>query len=135
MRLGSWYADAEASRRIVAAQLVVWFAGAAPVVALTYVFAELALGHPGELGRLVVTPVQIAGGALWLAACAWCGRLIGERRVAGLWLGVALFVGVIAVSATQPRVVAVGIVYALVGLALLARARRDMRAGGQAPAA
>ena len=134
IQLGTWYANVEASRRIVAAQLVVWFAGAGPVVALAYLFAELALGHPAERGRLVVTPVQIAGGALWVAACAACGRLIGERRVAGFWLGVALFVGIIAVSVAQQRVVWIGIAYALVGLALLARARLDMRAGGQAPA-
>lgn len=112
---------------MAAAQLAVWFAGAAPMIALAYVFAEIALGHPGERRHMVVTPAQLMGGGLWVAACAVSGALIGERRAAGLYLGAGLFGVVIVAGALQREVVSVTTVCAVVGLVVLARARRAVR--------
>ena len=120
LKIGSWYAATDQARRLAAAQLAAWFAGAAPLVALGYLFAEVALGHPGDRGRLVVTPTQVAGGAAWMVALAAAGVMIGRGRRAGLVLAAALFAAVLAAQWRVP-IVAAG---AVIGLALVARAWR-----------
>jgi predicted alternative tryptophan synthase beta-subunit len=135
MRLDSWYAQEDGSRRIRTAQLAMFLAGAAPLFVLLFIFTEMALGHPVESSRLVATGVQLAAAACWLAACVTSGLLIGARRVAGLLLGALLLGAVIVFCATRGAVRSPETVAAVIVLVLLARAMRAVQgaAGNVSP--
>ena len=109
------------------AQMAAWIAGLLPVLALGYVFMEIALGHPQQRSSIQVSAIQATMAGVWLTLYGIAGYLIGERKVAGGVLGLALFGGTLALAAVRDGVLTLGVAYSLVGIVLIVRAGRALR--------
>lgn len=125
--LSAYLQSTDRDRRVTAAQTVLWLACVGPVLVFAYTAMEMLLGHPDAFTAPDVFSRDAAIDCAWLVAYGVAAYLVGARRASGGILGITLFVRILVLGFVHHRPLSVEVAYAVIGIALILRAARQLR--------
>ena len=134
MKLSAWYERNDAQRRVFVAQLFVWLSCAGALYGLSVNVLLSLTGHRAVWSAFVDEPVRSFFTLFLLVLYLASATLIGQRRAAGGFIGLALFGSVLLEQAWRGQAISWSSAWAVLGIVLILRAGRALGLPFSAPA-